>query len=147
MKKNLIWAVTAALMLTLCGRFLAPCIEYNSLSEAIREAEVQGDSEYYDETARCLMPNWCRDGYTEKYNAAVEAKKAFIEENDVAKWISTSADTLTGSVVRLLVIAEAMALFAFALVRLIHSVWLIGKKAFRKSRRRNRRQTKKQRFN
>lgn len=142
MKKLFLGAVFSAMLLIGVGWFLAPCLEYNKLSEDIREAELRGESEYFDETANCLMPNWCRDGYQERYNAAVEAKKTFIEENDVAKWISTSATTSTGSVIRLLVIGIAMLVALAAGIILICSILLLVARIIYLIRRRRRKRRK-----
>lgn len=93
--------VVGALILTILvtGGFVKETCRYALIGEQIREIESNGNEVIYNRGGKTC--GW--DVHPElkvKYENKINERKALVESSDVAAWVSASADTVTGKIIR-----------------------------------------------
>ena len=93
--------VIAALVLTILvtGGFVKETCRYALIGEQIRKIERNGNEVIYNRGGKTC--GW--DAHPElkvKYENKINERKAIVESSDVAAWVSASADTVTGRIIR-----------------------------------------------
>lgn len=142
-KKNFLMIAIAVIALILSGRFLGICFEYQSTSKNIETAESFGNGKHWNEELNQWVTNWSLPEYQEAYDKAVSKRTELKESSDVAQWLWDSANTTTGSLVRILVILIVGLVFLSQVLLLLYEIVEIWQKIRRHIRRQIRRQKQK----
>ena len=115
--------VTIGLLLIIAANFifLKEVGRYCIISFDTKAIERNGDSIVY--TKDGATKGWeVNPDFATEYEKMKKEKSELIKSSDVAKWVSRSAETITGQVIRLvaiLVSAMLLVLAAYALIRVL----------------------------
>lgn len=121
LKKNLIIIFVAAVISLLSGRFLLDTIIYTNYSYSITAIERDAKEGYWTSSGRVVWD----ESYLQAYEEAVSDKQQFIAGNSTAKFLHKCGSSVTGCIIRAIIILIATVLFSFFAISTIKATQIL----------------------